>query len=593
MGIVQVIIDDSTDKTITGQFTFDRDNGGILLLPGGTTFPTSPVAGEYFVRTDELKLYRRNDGDTAWETVGALSAHALGGSSHTADTLANLNTKISDGNLDFDTASRPPTSHTHGGGDITSAVTNAVDADTVDGEHASAFADASHTHTESDITDLDHDAQKIKGVTVDDTDIADGKILKYNSTSGNLEYEDDATGTPTSSEYFDAYDNAGGTDISSGWTDVPLDTERQKDSPYTHTGSSAEVTIGTTDTYVAVLRVTTYVSAGTARSDSECRIAVDAGSGYSPVSGTIGTMYNRQASQGTATATVVAILSLTSGDKIKGQAQLLSGANTINLLADGSSLTLMRLQGQKGDTGPAGSGTTLTMQDEGVSLPNTPHSTLNVTGSGASISDSGSGVATLNVPGAAAPPEESAVSFIEFIADFEMGWSGGVGGTGSYTFLTLLGGQLELASGVTSGGAAAVQQDNETLTVGGNFEFKGRIRLVESADLYIELGVSNDAGHYAVFSNDGTSDHWRTRTQGGGSETYTDDVDIPDTSWHIWDILCNGSQIVFKIDDSTVATHTTNLPSESMHAYVYMESTASGNKRCRIDYLKTTTDRET
>ena len=31
-----------------------------------------------------------------------------------------------------------------------------VDADTLDGEHASAFADASHNHTESDITDLDH-----------------------------------------------------------------------------------------------------------------------------------------------------------------------------------------------------------------------------------------------------------------------------------------------------------------------------------------------------------------------------------------------------------------------------------------------------
>ncbi|MCK4328499.1 hypothetical protein KAX02_01525 [candidate division WOR-3 bacterium] len=46
-----------------------------------------------------------------------------------------------------------------------------------------------HTHTEVDITDLDHDAQKIKGVTVDNTDIADGKILKYNGTSGNLEYE--------------------------------------------------------------------------------------------------------------------------------------------------------------------------------------------------------------------------------------------------------------------------------------------------------------------------------------------------------------------------------------------------------------------
>ena len=49
-----------------------------------------------------------------------------------------------------------------------------------------------HDHLEEDITDLDHNAQKIKGIEVDDTDIDDGKILKYNSTSGKLEYEDES-----------------------------------------------------------------------------------------------------------------------------------------------------------------------------------------------------------------------------------------------------------------------------------------------------------------------------------------------------------------------------------------------------------------
>lgn len=54
--------------------------------------------------------------------------------------------------------------------------------------------DVSHTHLELDITDLDHDAQKIKGVIIDDTNKASGKILKYNSTSGKLEYTTDETG---------------------------------------------------------------------------------------------------------------------------------------------------------------------------------------------------------------------------------------------------------------------------------------------------------------------------------------------------------------------------------------------------------------
>jgi len=46
-----------------------------------------------------------------------------------------------------------------------------------------------HTHVEADITDLDHDAVKIQGVPVDDSAIADGKVLVYDSTTGDLQYE--------------------------------------------------------------------------------------------------------------------------------------------------------------------------------------------------------------------------------------------------------------------------------------------------------------------------------------------------------------------------------------------------------------------
>lgn len=56
-----------------------------------------------------------------------------------------------------------------------------------EGEVDSALA--GQTHTEAQITDLVHDATKVQGVTVDDTDKANAKVLAYNSTSGNLEYE--------------------------------------------------------------------------------------------------------------------------------------------------------------------------------------------------------------------------------------------------------------------------------------------------------------------------------------------------------------------------------------------------------------------
>ena len=69
--VTQVNIDDSSDKTITGEITFDRTNGGVLVIPAGSSFPGSPIAGELFWRTDLVALYRRNTGNTAWETTSA------------------------------------------------------------------------------------------------------------------------------------------------------------------------------------------------------------------------------------------------------------------------------------------------------------------------------------------------------------------------------------------------------------------------------------------------------------------------------------------------------------------------------------------
>ena len=71
---------------------------------------------------------------------------------------------------------------------------------TIGNPHETTAAEAGasptvHTHVEADITDLDHDAQKIKGVTIDNSAIADGRVLAYKSSSGNIEYEDPAAGS--------------------------------------------------------------------------------------------------------------------------------------------------------------------------------------------------------------------------------------------------------------------------------------------------------------------------------------------------------------------------------------------------------------
>ena len=85
MHIYQVLINDDSDRTITGLIVYDRDNGGSLTIPAGTAFPAAPVSGEVFWRTDLDVLYRRDDGNTAWNPIQALptqhaSTHLLGGS---------------------------------------------------------------------------------------------------------------------------------------------------------------------------------------------------------------------------------------------------------------------------------------------------------------------------------------------------------------------------------------------------------------------------------------------------------------------------------------------------------------------------------
>lgn len=60
--------------------------------------------------------------------------------------------------------------------------------------HTPNMAEETHTHTESDITDLNHDAQKIKGKTVDDSAIGDDKIFVYKLATDNIVYEAKPTG---------------------------------------------------------------------------------------------------------------------------------------------------------------------------------------------------------------------------------------------------------------------------------------------------------------------------------------------------------------------------------------------------------------
>jgi len=60
--------------------------------------------------------------------------------------------------------------------------------------HDPDYTPFGHTHVEADITNLLHDALKIKGKTVDDSAIADNRILVYKTATQTLVYEDKPSG---------------------------------------------------------------------------------------------------------------------------------------------------------------------------------------------------------------------------------------------------------------------------------------------------------------------------------------------------------------------------------------------------------------
>ena len=185
-GVVQVIIDESSPRTINGIYEWERDNGGVLIAPAGSAFPTSGIQpGEIFWRTDESILYRRNDANTTWEaTNGTVAAHADTHEDGGADEIdvTGLSGVLAD--------PQTPASHSHTESDITDLDHYTTADFTTD--HAALTgtcpqAPQSHTHTESDITDLDHDAVSLQGYDISTAMPTSGEFRMYEGSSGEWE----------------------------------------------------------------------------------------------------------------------------------------------------------------------------------------------------------------------------------------------------------------------------------------------------------------------------------------------------------------------------------------------------------------------
>lgn len=241
-----------------------------------------------------------------------------------------------------------------------------------------------------------------KPTTMDDakSGFAPGSI----ATSTNAAYicldsaEDNAIWYPITSSESDAFsgvDPIGGLTITTSWQDIPLTFEHLKTSNMVHTASSPEVTVNRTAKYAITGHISTVTISGQ-NSAVRGRLAINTGSGYDGVTGTtINMPIDQQNSDDRATGAFTIIREITAGSKFKLQVQYAVETTTAQTTAS-SGLSIHSIgAGPQGPQGIPGSGSSITVKENGIDITNTPHTSLNF-GAGVVAVDGGSGVANIS-----------------------------------------------------------------------------------------------------------------------------------------------------------------------------------------------------
>jgi hypothetical protein len=207
-------------------------------------------------------------------------------------------------------------------------------------------------------------------------------------------------------------------------------------------------------------------------------------------------------------------------------------------------------------------------------------------------------------------PVSRAETWSDFMANSAVPWSTSVGGTASGVSFTLNGnadhpGVARLDTGTTSTGRAAVcSQLQNALVFGTRSQRFGSVVLTDSAlssstqTYTIEAGffdnltggVANAA--YFTYTDAVNSGKWQcTCTDSAGSTSVDSGITVAISTYYRLEIEVNAaaSSVVFKIDGSTVATITGNIPTGTgarLGVGVNVRKSVGTTVRdCRVDYL--------
>ena len=213
-----------------------------------------------------------------------------------------------------------------------------------------------------------------------------------------------STTVQTAAEFANYYNSSAYAGITTTASTLPFNATRGV-STSAFTLSSNQVTINLAGTYRVDYGCSSSESSG-GDATVEVWMEVDKGSGFNELAGTRCRWFHDNVNEEGGNSGF-AIESFGKDDVLRVRGQVVNGTEQIDTRADALRLAIQSvgangIPGAQGEQGPAGSGSTLRIQDEGSNLANTPHQALNFTGAGVTASDAGGGVATINIPGGAA-----------------------------------------------------------------------------------------------------------------------------------------------------------------------------------------------
>ena len=199
------------------------------------------------------------------------------------------------------------------------------------------------------------------------------------------------------------YNNAAYSGITTSASTLPFPDTRISNAAFTIDGSGEEITINTAGTYRIDFGASSAEASGTDLV-ADMWLELDTGSGFAEVEGTRSRWFHdNNGEEGGNSSFAIIVLAAT--DVFRVRAQVVNGeTDTLNTLANSLRLNIQTVgadgaTGATGPQGPSGSGSTIIVEDEGSIVAGGPHSNLDFVGAGVTVTNAGSGVATITIPG--------------------------------------------------------------------------------------------------------------------------------------------------------------------------------------------------